>query len=181
MDDIISQIDAALDDEEPDDFPWNDAARWSPDSDQADTPLLFPAANIGTDTVIDHQGRQWYRDPADPPWLLTSVEPIEYDNPDVGSTRIQPPGCDIPDPAPGQLIILRAELSDFRECRYVYAAGTDPMNGTWSGDQQMIDAAHMLMRLDPQRDRLHGIASAIAALAWHGTVSDAVWLALNTD
>ncbi|MCB1258217.1 MAG: hypothetical protein KDB26_13990 [Microthrixaceae bacterium] len=155
MDDIIDAIDAALD--EVDDFPWNDAARWSP------TPSEDIAA--GTD---------------DPPWLVP-IEPLEYDNPDVGSARSQPPGCDIPDPAPGQLIILRAELSDMRECRYVYAAGDDPMSGTWSGDERMIDAAHVLMRLDPQRDKLHGIASAIAALAWHGHVSDAVWLALHTD
>lgn len=179
MDDIIDQIDAALDEAEPDTFPWSDAARWTPETDQEDTPLVFPAASpIDPSTaVIDHRGRQWYRDPSDPPWLLTAAEP----SPEVWEVSRQPPSCYSEEPIVGQLVVLRAELSDMRECRYTYTAGDDPMSGTWSGDEQMIDAAHMLMKLDPQQDRLHGIASAIAAVAWHGTVSDAVWLALNTD
>lgn len=186
--DIISQIDQALDDTEDeeydpdnDPFHWLDAARGNWQEEPRE-----PRPRLHEFEVFEH-----YHDPADPPWLVTPTEPIPegwkpfaagYDNPDVGSARCQPPGCDTTDPVVGQQVTLRATLSDgLRTCRFTYTHGEDPRHGEWDGDADMLEAVRVLGALDPPDDPLLMIAAALAAVAWHGTVNDSVWTVLAGD
>ncbi|MFV8275806.1 hypothetical protein [Mycobacteroides abscessus] len=69
LDSLLATIDQ-LDDDEPDDFPWTDAARWSPAAlvELANDPYdVLPELDDGAVIVTDPE-RPWVVTVYEPPW-----------------------------------------------------------------------------------------------------------------